>query len=180
MAEPEPAPANAPAGVRWRFLFFLTLITAGIVTAIAMGAYEIGGVGRDFRFVTSGAITGLAIIIAFFRGGFSLQWRALFLFVFIVLGFAAMKSIRRFHLDGAMIPVGIEWTWSPDPDEVLDNYRSKNRQVLGSASWEIVPEDAFADYRGPNRDGVSPGPALATDWTTRPPKLKWGPIPIGG
>jgi outer membrane protein assembly factor BamB len=47
-----------------------------------------------------------------------------------------------------------------------------------AATASAVPSADYPQFLGPTRDGVLPGPRLARDWSSRPPRLLWRQ-PIG-
>jgi len=167
--------AAVPKGVRTRFLIGLLVVIGGLIYLIRRFGYEAFAMGWDMRFAATAALAAIGVIIAFFMGGFSWRGRLVFLLALAGGGFLLTKLVRKVHVDGAMVPSDIEWIWEPprfDPSSLSGNPAA----LLGS--WSPTPTDC-AEFRGAKRDGVIPGPALAREWKTKPPKLVWGPVPVG-
>lgn len=66
------------------------------------------------------------------------------------------------------------WRWSPKKATSL----VLASLFLGTVATAGTPAERLAQaewpqWRGPNRDGISPDTGLATDWETNPPKLLW-------
>jgi outer membrane protein assembly factor BamB len=79
------------------------------------------------------------------------------------------------EVDGSMT-WRFEPRWQPVADRRLGRIESspaRNRADLAA----VMPGD-FPQFLGPDRSGYLPGPDLARDWTSRPPKLLWK-RPIG-
>jgi outer membrane protein assembly factor BamB len=68
--------------------------------------------------------------------------------------------------------------WDELPEERRARHQSGPADGLESINLTVGPED-FARFRGPNADGVSYGPALATDWKAQSPRVLWNQ-PSGG
>jgi outer membrane protein assembly factor BamB len=171
-----PAETIKSAGIRWKFLFWLAVVIGGLVFFIQRFGQEALGFGWDFRFVGTVVTTTIGVILALFLGGFS--WKSRFAFLAVVIGggwIVKTQLIRGIEFDGALVPSRIDWIWNPPPER--PSFDSKPTELLGS--WSPSPTNDFAEFRGPKRDGVSVGPALAREWKTKPPKLVWGPIPVG-
>ena len=86
-----------------------------------------------------------------------------------------------------MVPA-FDFRWSPDRAELLEAHRTRQRSMQGASGLappaaELIERATQAtdvlEYRGPRRDGVVEGPALARDWSASPPRLVWRQ-PVGG
>jgi outer membrane protein assembly factor BamB len=88
--------------------------------------------------------------------------------------------VRAVDFTGDMVPI-FHWRWSESPDDVLEAHRrSQPRDVLPPIEDWAKPTD-YPEYRGRRRDAVVLGPALARDWSAKPPRELWQPRPpIGG
>ena len=90
-----------------------------------------------------------------------------------IFGFsAALFEIRG--VTGDLVPV-VEWRWQsppPLPDEQGEVETGKMGEP-GASSQD------YPQIYGPDRDGILPGPRLATDWSAQPPEELWRQ-PIGG
>jgi outer membrane protein assembly factor BamB len=114
----------------------------------------------------------------FFGAGVSRRARAI---TAVLLGGAALFAVlgvRRVEFSGDMVPT-FDFRWRPDRQDVLEEHRAGQAKVeLPPITVEVAPGDVL-EYRGPNRDGIVPGPKLARDWSSQPPKLVWRQ-PVGG
>ncbi len=102
---------------------------------------------------------------------------------------AALKAaVRLDGYEGDMRP-NLSWRWTPTSEEVARQYWDDRQPAAGAPKTgehsDDVPEltlgaDDWPGFRGPNRDGVVPNPAIRTDWQTRPPKQLWRhPVGLG-
>lgn len=167
-----------PQGVRVRFLIGLIVVVGGIAYGIQRYGYDAFAMGWDVRFMATSALVGVGLMIAFFMGGFS--WRGRIVFLLLMgLGWGVLKLlVRKVNVDGAMIPSDIEWVWEPPRAPKFDPSSISGDPSALLGSWSPTPSDC-PEFRGVKRDGVIPGPAIARDWKTTPPKLVWGPVPVG-
>ena len=169
------------SAVRKKFLFGLAVVIAALIFAVHRFGGDSFGMGWDMRFAAMSALALIGLIIAFFMGGF--RWRGRIVFL-AFLGASVLLTkllIRSVEFDGAMVPSRIDWIWNPPPPQ--PNYQSDATSGNPAAllgSWSSSPSTDFPEFRGVKRDGVSVGPTLAREWKTKPPKLEWGPIPVGG
>jgi len=170
--------ASIPKGIRVRFLFGLVVVIGGLIFLVRRYGYEAFAMGWDMRFAATSALSAIGVIIAFFMGGFSWRGRLLFLLVLAGGGFLLTKLVRKVNVDGAMIPSDIEWVWEPPRTSNFDPSSISGDPAALLGSWSPTPTDC-PEFRGAKRDGVIPGPALAREWKTKPPKLVWGPVPVG-
>lgn len=91
------------------------------------------------------------------------------------LGVAALLGALLFRLGGLtgdMAPI-LEFRWGRTETPRLPPVKADSSP--GSVVQLINRSDhaAFPQFYGPNRDGVLPGPRLATDWLANPPRVSW-------
>jgi outer membrane protein assembly factor BamB len=84
----------------------------------------------------------------------------------IVMAGALAGGFRIRGVDGNLVPI-LEWRWGtraiPQPTATTP-----------SPAVEAPPGATdFAQFFGPNRDGVLAGPRLTTDWSAQPPERLW-------
>ena len=181
-ALPQPvntASATRTRGVRVRFLFGLALVCTFLVYVVQRFGYETFAMGRDVRLLPIVVIVGIGLILAFFRGGFTWRGRLQFLGILATAGLLTTLLIRRIQFDGAMIPRQVEWIWEPPHEPRFNVTPSSGDPMKLLGSWTATPTDC-PEFRGLKRDGVIPGPPLAREWRTKPPKRLWGPVAVGG
>ncbi len=78
---------------------------------------------------------------------------------------AALFRIRG--MSGDMRPI-IEFRWAQAPE-----FQTNSSNATNLTGAESVPRPSFPQYLGANRDGVLPGPKLATNWLAQPPEVLW-------
>jgi outer membrane protein assembly factor BamB len=106
-----------------------------------------------------------------------MRWRRRFLLCGGVVGLAGLMAatLEIRGVTGDLIPV-VEWRWSRPTSQ-----RLSVEQPTGKPQSESLPIASPYDYpqlSGPNRISRLPGPQLARDWKSQPPKLLWR-RPIG-
>jgi outer membrane protein assembly factor BamB len=73
----------------------------------------------------------------------------------------------------------LDWRWKPTPEErrlaAAGGAAELDLSTEQFQQWIAAP--AWPEFRGPQRDGVSRGPAIDTDWASHPPELIWK-IPV--
>lgn len=95
------------------------------------------------------------------------------------IGFGYTTLLRN---DGMLgnYALQLDYRWNPTPEEaLLAAQRDLDETLLSAAAiqqWVADPE--WAAFRGPQRDSVYRGPAIATNWSTQAPELIWK-IPVG-
>ena len=87
-----------------------------------------------------------------------------------------LSLLRIDQVSGEMIPV-FRFRWSPQPDALLD-IPAKTPASSASADLSMRPKADFAQFLGPDRNGLVSGIELALDWEQQPPRLLWRQ-PIG-
>jgi outer membrane protein assembly factor BamB len=103
----------------------------------------------------------------------STRWRILLAAAAVLVAAAALVRVKDF--DGSL-KAHLTWRWTPKPDVVLA------ARPLEQSAREIDVRPTthdFAGFLGSNRDAYVPDVRLATNWSTRPRKLRWKQ-PIGG
>ncbi len=108
----------------------------------------------------------------------SLAWPRLGAIVVISLAWACFALVRINGVD-TNLKADVAWRWSPTAEDLFLAERAAEDQAAGtrpSAAAEWNPQVTAADwtdFRGPQRDGVIRGVAIATDWNASPPKQLW-------
>ncbi|MGD9723522.1 MAG: PQQ-binding-like beta-propeller repeat protein [Pirellulales bacterium] len=175
---------------RWWFLAFfggLACLGLAVIWFVLPERFDVG-TRRMFSFFVFVLISiaaavwyfGLAHLPSRVR-----RWSAVALVLALVAAFA---SVRRVEFSGDMVPT-FDFRWTTDRYDQLDAHRAQQQAPRGTAAAVASDADPAAstrpaqwdllDYRGPNRTGIIPGPALARDWSARPPRLAWRQ-PVGG
>jgi outer membrane protein assembly factor BamB len=114
--------------------------------------------------------------------GFSWNWATwaawLGLAVVVALSWGYFTLIRVDGVNGDL-KANTQWRWTPTPEERFLAERAQ-RQRSGSTTGltdtgpiQSVAAGDWPGFRGPDRDGVIRGAVIATDWDTKPPKLRW-------
>lgn len=96
------------------------------------------------------------------------------------LGVAALIGALLFRLGGLtgdMAPI-LEFRWGRSEAPRLSLVKSDSISATVSQLINRSNDTSFPQFYGPNRDGVLPGPRLATDWSADPPQVTWR-RPIG-
>jgi outer membrane protein assembly factor BamB len=107
----------------------------------------------------------------------SLTWTRLGSLAIVVLTWACFTVIRKDGLNSDL-QGKTHWRWTPTAEETFLAQKAKafknGSELSLSAEWSpsLTPGD-WTGFRGPNRDGVLRGVAIATDWNTAPPKQLW-------
>ncbi len=182
---PAPKSARGPKH-RWVPILGLVLSAAGML-ALQLLLPETIDTGGKRMLTLIVALVGCLWVLGwfFFASGLSPRARIGTAVVLLAAGLATGLSIRRVEFSGDMVP-SFDWRWTKDRYVALEEHRTRGSEqdddaVLGLVDLAAVTpgQDDVLEFRGPQRDGVSPGPALARDWTTSPPKLLWRQ-PVGG
>jgi outer membrane protein assembly factor BamB len=95
----------------------------------------------------------------------------------VVLTWACFTVIRKDGLNSDL-QGKTHWRWTPTAEEAFLAQKAKaaknGSELSLSANWS--PSLTLGDwtgFRGPNRDGVIRGVAIATEWNAAPPKQLW-------
>ncbi len=185
VAELEPAPETPPRRnlPRRTWMPIGALVVAAIalvgVQFISESLLDLGS-RRIVSFVIA-VVTAIVVAAWFFlASGISWRYRAVGGVLLIGAISLLVVSIRRVEFSGDMVPT-FDFRWMQDRMAALEEHRTRSETTLklpDLTQVEISGEDIL-EYRGPHRDGIEPGPALARDWTKVPPKLLWKQ-PVGG
>lgn len=167
-----PSPASArPALRRWPAWLILG------ATALAIGVVRFRG-DLDFqeRNLATGSIAlGAAALLLIWWVGFSRARRSLRLGVLLgVVGLlgVGMALFRIRGVTGDLVPIlAFRWekTGRPASAEVPSDAPKPASPVVHAE----VPRPDFAQFLGPARTAVLPGPLLGADWAERPPEIRW-------
>lgn len=92
---------------------------------------------------------------------------------------AAAGAVRIDGHTGEMLPI-FAFRWEPTPEErAVAFFRDARPQPAPVSEPVAVSDGDWPEYRGPDRGGAMPDALIRTDWEQAPPKLVWGPQPIG-
>ena len=154
---------------RWWPAIIISACLAIVLTAIWSGS---GDNQQERVLQTAGALIisfVLLTIWALIFSRFSKQLRLRILFS-LIGAFALFAACFRFdQVSGNMVPI-FEWRWAN---------RSLPEVEIGGQSPGSTTSDSnttglsFPQFLGPTRNCKTPGPGLATDWKTNPPKEMW-------
>jgi outer membrane protein assembly factor BamB len=96
----------------------------------------------------------------------------------LLVALSAVAAIRKVDFTGDMVPIFL-FRWESNPAAELAAYRQSQSEVpvaQTDAPEPPLPEDDpsdYPEYRNRARDGVARGPALARDWSAKPPRKLW-------
>jgi len=160
---------SAEVRPRWWPAIVVSACLAIVLTAIWSGSGE----NQQERVLQTGGsliISFLLLVIwALIFSRFSKRIRLRILFSMIG-GFILFGACFRFdQVSGNMVPI-FEWRWANRslPEVAIDGQSSGPTTSDSNAT-----EFSFPQFLGPTRDCKTPGPELATDWKTNPPKEMW-------
>ena len=86
----------------------------------------------------------------------------------------AAGTLRIERVSGDLVPE-FNWRWAPSRDHLLPK---ADQAGNGSGAAWIAGKDDFPRFLGPAGNAALDGPAIATDWESRPPRERWR-RPIG-
>ena len=93
--------------------------------------------------------------------------------VMMVVGWGAVGAVRISGMDGDMMPT-LVLRFAPRAEDAAKELDSRQLVVPATAlSQTAKPTLDWAEFRGPNRDGVLAGATIDPDWEKYPPKLLW-------
>jgi outer membrane protein assembly factor BamB len=97
----------------------------------------------------------------------------------VAIAFAYFTLVRVDGLD-SNLRSDVHWRWNPSAE---DRFLAEQNQGTNSATEPQASSDAtqtvsvrtgdWAEFRGPDRQGVVKGVRIATDWAAHPPRLLW-------
>ena len=160
---------------RWWPAIVISGVTATLLAAVWL---RDAGHTQD-KVVTSYKVAFAGIVALLF---WSVLWSrlpgrtrlAIFLSVaaFVGLGFLTLELKG---VSGDIVPVvGFRWSGERAFDDVSSQGTAKTEiSGTGIAGVDDPGPGDYPQLYGPNRDATLPGPRLARDWKTRPPKLLW-------
>lgn len=181
-AAPQPAAAVVRRAPGRRLWFLAVALAVSATPIVAVWAIPPDNFERGVRvlvtLVSLAVLAGAAAFWFFALGRFSWTTRAVGAVVVLLSVTAALASVRRVEFTGDTVPL-VEFRWQMHRDDRLEAHR----RDVGSAALEpldltVGPHD-MAEYRGPRRDGVVSGPALAREWASVAPRTIWRQ-PVGG
>lgn len=190
MSHAEPAAPVSPAtsGPRRWWIPLVTL--AVLVVALVVIQWLPDRVDRGTRKILSFLCLVLAagVVAVWFEllAGVSRRSQVIGAVLLAVVIGAPIAAVRRVEFAADMTPT-FDFRWMPDRFALVEAHRASQREADQAASEERTaavldlsarPYDVL-EFRGPRRDGVVDGPALARDWSAVPPKLVWRQ-PVGG
>jgi outer membrane protein assembly factor BamB len=159
-----------------RVLGLVALVASGLL-ANRVSDPSMKGFGSLF-FALPVVLTAWVIWLAVARNSSLAARRAGLLAVFcLTWGYFAL--IRMDGVDGSQ-KTDFNWRWTPRAEELFLAHRAQTKETPSPASpSDLAPEPVtlqegdWPAFRGPLRDGVQSGVAIATDWNAAPPKLLW-------
>lgn len=167
-----PSPASArPALRRWPAWLILG------ATALAIGVVRFRG-DLDFqeRNLATGSIAlGAAALLLIWWVGFSRARRSLRLGVLLsVVGLlgVGMALFRIRGVTGDLVPI-LAFRWERTGRPASAEVSSDAPKPVSPVVHAEVPRPDFAQFLGPARTAVLPGPLLGADWAERPPEIRW-------
>lgn len=93
-------------------------------------------------------------------------------FVLVGLMTVGASLFRLRGMSGDMAPI-LEFRWAGQASLPVNQTHVK-ADFFGEQSSQVGESvSSFPQFYGPNRDGVLPGPRLATNWTANPPQVVW-------
>ncbi len=182
-AAPSPSLHGKTSWVGWIPLFLVAACIAALA-AIWIVPAEVFPRGAQMSATFVAAVIALVaacVWVFLFSGLTQLALAAVAVAAVAVIAVAA-ASVRLVEFSGNMVPT-FEFRWQESRDARL----AAHRRGLGNGAPQTamtvdltrVSAEDSPQYRGPARDGVVVGPALALDWSRQPPKAVWRQ-PVGG
>jgi outer membrane protein assembly factor BamB len=107
----------------------------------------------------------------------ALSWSRLGGLVLVLVAWTPFLLIRNDGVN-ADLQGDTRWRWSPTAEDLFlaEKARSADATTPGSPAVEkalVLGPGDWPEFRGPERDGVVHGVAIATDWRAHPPRLLW-------
>lgn len=153
--------------------------------------------GQERVYLSMAVVLGVLILLGLWLTLFSAlprRTRVRALVIILAVFALAAGTVRVRGVTGDLIPI-FEWRWATRPAE-LDSLppasassatpapapvapdapapaSSASAPAADRPRPSIVPERDYPQFLGPDRNGIVPPVALATDWATTPPKLVW-------
>ena len=176
--------SNVPVPVRHRFwipgmVILLVVIIIGTFVEMPEDRWPAEGERRMYSMMA--VLLGSVIIFLWFvflsRYSMFSRYGVLAVAIAAGIGLGVASPIRRLEFTGDMVP-HVDFVWTKDRQEALAEHQKQLTSVEAGNEVNLSspkPED-LPDYRGLNRDGIIPGPALASN---EQPQLLWK-HPVGG
>lgn len=158
----------------------LRLWPAWILLTIALGVILFAQLQESKPFQYRNLVTLGTLVVVLPCGlvwwmlGSGLRWKTRWKGLgWIMLGTGILGTLFRIQgVSGDFVPI-IAFRWS------LPQRTGPAMPQEGSTGLALQARADFPQFLGPTRDGILPGPLLATNWSTQPPRLLWR-RPVGG
>ncbi len=92
-----------------------------------------------------------------------------------LIGFGYWTLVRTDSIHGDFKTVR-RWRWQPTPEDLfLETLktRASDKELANEPNSDSIENPEWPEFRGPRRDGITPGVAIDEDWQQRPPKEIW-------
>jgi len=156
--------------IKWGVLALILLPLVGL------SSLEIAETGIPFGTLFFGAPFVILVMVIWLVASFPMprSVRQYGTFAWLAAAWVAVGLLRVDGTDGDMLPE-YSFRFSSKPED-RDAEELKNRALVAPA--KPLSESAkdsldWAEFRGPNRDGVVGGTGIDPDWETNPPKQLW-------
>jgi outer membrane protein assembly factor BamB len=163
------------------FRSVLPFAIIGLAAAVIIGVWTLplNNLDKVYRVLTTNIAVLLGTLLLCFWLVFFSGWRMWqSLGILVCAALVGYGIVGRVSFSGDMVPT-FHYRWEHDRATLLEEQRAKQKHIeKSSEAFAHTPGD-YAEYRGVKRDGVVPGPVLAREWKTQPPKERWRQ-PIGG
>lgn len=159
--------------------FFGVLAIMGVTTAVADETVQsLGMMLYGIPWGTSAFAIGACVFG--FQKSMKRTWVAL---LAALIGFGYWDLVRIDDIRGDFATT-FSWRWEPSPEaETLKQIANRKQAdvkepIENGNEAEQLPAPEWSEFRGPNRDGIQPGVAIAEDWEKKPLRELWR-IPVG-
>lgn len=159
-----PTPSQRPLRL-WPLWLILALALGTILYAQLQSDWP--NQSRNLTYLTTGILATLGILLWWLFGSRAprkLRWAGLALVILIALGCQA--AFRLKGVTGDFVPI-IEARWKSVPQSIA------NAETVTRTNSTTTPAADYPQFLGPRRNGILDGSALATNWTTQPPRPLW-------
>jgi outer membrane protein assembly factor BamB len=191
---------DAHIGTRTRWWPAIVTLVAGIAGFVWVWTSDGDRTGQERVYLSMAVVLGVLILLGLWLTLFSAlprRTRVRALVIILAVFALAAGTVRVRGVTGDLIPI-FEWRWTARPAERLDALPPASEVPSSAPSAPpptapvpstpapsssaaapdrprpaIVPERDYPQFLGPDRNGIVPPIALATDWTTSPPTLLW-------
>lgn len=152
----------------------LALVSVGLIAIWAFAGDQLDLGQKRFATIALGLL-GLALLTLWIVLLSGLSWLARIAWIMLLVLVGGSLNV---DFDGDMKPTVSIW-WLDQRLSKLEAHRASQKKVEGELKLAGVGPLDVPAFRGIHRDGIIPGPDLAGDWKTQPPKQLWKQ-PIGG